>query len=306
MEFLPDHFSEWQRFNTQGPNMLLDGDLLRSVIIEVLRKHQRRFDGSDPFRVQHLFHEVAAVAHTKGLQVSDGMDAWRMNSMIPELHVNLRSPVWTIVWDMIIEGILRPGAADGDKFELPYIHVTDYGRQVISGELTPYDPTGYLKELKFRIPEIDPVIEKYIAEAAETLRRHCLLSSTVTLGCASEMAFLLLSDAYRAALKPIDQTAYEASVEKTRGIKQHHQVFMAEYQKIVPKLKAELGTDWVTGMEKSLDHVFSYFRQMRNNAGHPSGYTFTKEMVAAHLILFPSYLRHIYDLIKWCDTNRPL
>ena len=36
----------------------------------------------------------------------------------------------------------------------------------------------------------------------ETLRRHCLLSSTVTLGCASEQAMLLLIERTAAALEP--------------------------------------------------------------------------------------------------------
>jgi hypothetical protein len=285
--------------------MILDYSNLRFVIVECLGKDRPRFGGS-PFRVEHIFHEVAEIARARGLEVRAGMNAWNMNHDVPELHGNLRTPVWTIVWDLIIEGVLRPGAENGEPFDLPFIHLTEHGRKVIAGALTPYDPSGYLSELKTRIPVIDPIIEKYVAEAAETLRRNCLLSSTVTLGCASEKAFLLLSDSYRDALAPASQAAYDLALTKTRGIKQHHQAFMAEYHKLKARLKTDKGTDWLTGMDNALDHVFSYFRDMRNSAGHPSGYAFAKELAASHLMIFPYYLRLMYDLIQWCDANKPL
>ncbi len=286
--------------------MILDHDNLRSVVVECLRKERPQFGVRDPFRVEHLFREVAEVAHTRGLEVRAGMNAWNMHHDIPELHANLRAPIWSIVWDLIVEGVLRPGAANSEPFDLPYIHVTEHGKKVIAGDVTPYDPSGYMKELKNRIPAIDPIIEKYIAEAAETLRQNCLLSSTVTLGCASEMAFLLLSAAYRNSVDPATQAAYDRALAKTRGIKQHHQAFMAEYQKLKPQLKADKGNNWLTGMDNAMDHVFSYFRDMRNSAGHPSGYAFTKELAASHLMIFPYYLRLIYDLTEWLDAHSPI
>lgn len=285
--------------------MVLDNDILRSIVIECLRKDRPQFRSDPAFSVNILFREVAELARAKGLEVRPGTNAWLMNHDVPELHGNLRTPIWTIVWDLIIEGVLRPGAENGEP-SLPYIRVTDHGKRAITGMVTPYDPSGYLQELKTRIPTLDPVIEKYIAEAGETLRRNCLLSSTVTLGCASEKALLLLSDSYRNALSSTSQTAYDVVVSDTRGIKQHHQAFMVEYQKLRPKLKSDKSTDWLTGMDHALDHIFSYFREMRNSAGHPSGFAFTKELASSHLTLFPYYLRLMYDLIEWCDANKPL
>ena len=287
--------------------MILDYDKLRSVIIECLRKGQPEFGNhARPLQVNYLFQEVAEIARARSLEYQPGMPAWKMNYDRPEIHANLRSLIWSIVWDLIIEGVLRPGVELGGEFELPHIHLTEHGKKVITGTVTPYDPSGYLKDLTTRVPTIDAAIEKYIAEAVETLRRNCLLSSTVTLGCASEKAFLLLSNAYENVLTPTDKAAYELAVSKTRGIKQHHQVFMTEYQKLTSRLKADKGTDWLTGMNNALDHVFSYFRDMRNSAGHPSGYAFTKELAASHLMTFPYYLRLIYDLIEWCDSNKQL
>ncbi|MBI1345876.1 hypothetical protein GC163_06265 [bacterium] len=286
--------------------MVLNEDILRTVVIEILRKERPQFGGGEPFQVDHLFREVAEIAKQRGLEVSSGMNAWTMKREIPELHANLRAPIWRIVWDLIIEGVIRPGRGTSEPFDLPCIHVTEHGKTAISGSITPYDPSSYLQELKKRIPAIDSVIERYLAESAETLRRNCILSSTVTLGCASEKAFLLLSDAYRDALNPPAQAAYDRSLSKARGIKQHHDIFMKEYEKLSPKLKSAYGPDWLTGMNNAMIHVFSYFRDMRNSAGHPSGYAFTKELAASHLMIFPYYLRLIYDLIEWCDSNKPI
>ena len=50
-----------------------------------------------------------------------------------------------IIWDFIIEGIVRPGPLDGSDQGLPHFHVTEYGREKIKGgPALPYDPDGYL------------------------------------------------------------------------------------------------------------------------------------------------------------------
>ncbi len=117
---------------------------------------------------------------------------------------------------------------------------------------------------------------------------------------------MLLSDSLRNALGPAAQAAYELAISKTRGIKQHHEKFLDEYEKIKPRLKAAKGTDWLTTMDNALELVFSYYRNERNSAGHPSGYALSKEHAASHLMIFPHYLRSIYDLIEWCDANMPI
>jgi hypothetical protein len=193
---------------------------LRSIIVECLRR-DRPFDpSSSPFRVQFLWAEVAAIAKARDLKVdSNGNKAWLENRHgPPELHPNLRGPVWSIVWDLIVEGLLRPG--DKSEFDLPHIHVTEHGKEAFKGTITLYDPDSYLKALAEKVPSADPIIMKYIAESAETLRRNCLLSSTVTLGCAAEQAFLLLLDAYRDALNPVNKSAFEKAMEKKQFVKQ--------------------------------------------------------------------------------------
>lgn len=81
---------------------------------------------------------------------------------------------------------------------------------------------------------------------------------------------------------------------------------MKWFAKFVPKLKASQGSDWLTQMQSSLTFVFDYFRNARNDAGHPTGTAFSKELVQSHLVVFRSYVRLIYELMEWMNANKPL
>lgn len=61
-------------------------------------------------------------------------------------------------------------------------------------KIQPHDLDGYLTLLKTEIPSLDVEIERYITESLQAYRRGLLLSSTVTMGVASEKAFILLHE----------------------------------------------------------------------------------------------------------------
>jgi hypothetical protein len=285
--------------------MLLDEHQLRSLVIACLQKDRQ----NEPLQISYLFTEVARLAKIRDLQYSGNINACLENRYgEPSLHPNLVPSIADIVWDLIVEGVLRPGIGrDNTNLDLPHIHVTPFGKEALAGNITAYDPDGYLKALSAMVPEADSVIITYIAESAETLRRNCLLSSTVTLGCASEQAFLLLLEAYREALNVTDQVTFDKASEKARTIKQKHVEFMKWYEtKLKPSLKSAFGSDGITELETALTFVVGYFRTNRNDAGHPSEAKFSRNISSAHLVMFPSYLRVIYDVIAWLDTNKPL
>src|SRR2546421_6202321 len=39
-----------------------------------------------------------------------------------------RARVWSIFWDLLIEGVVRPGLRDGMNEELPFYHITEFGQ----------------------------------------------------------------------------------------------------------------------------------------------------------------------------------
>jgi len=122
-----------------------------------------------------------------------------------------RERVRQIVWEFILQGILAIGLNEAD-LGLPFVSVTEHGKKVLeSGEIwLPYDPDGYLKNLKTEIPNIDPIIEMYITENLQAYLKGLMFSSAVMLGVASEQAFLILLDTLTNALKnPKEKKKFE-------------------------------------------------------------------------------------------------
>lgn len=280
---------------------------LRAVIVQCLQRKRPTHTVPESLSVPRLIEEVATFAKTHNLKVA-GYDPWINNGYgTPEPSPHFGPRVWDVVWDLIVEGILRPGRGT-DKLELPALHVTDYGKAALADATTPYDPDGFLKALTEAVPAADPEIVAYIGEAAKTLRSSCLLSSTFMIGLASEKLLLMMVDALAMALNPADSTQFITDVKGNWMIKHKYDVFKRwSDTKLKPAMKAKGALKQLMNQfDDGFNLIAPYFRDLRNTAGHPSATTFTRDRVLSHLILFPSYLRSMYKVIDWMGTNKPL
>lgn len=207
--------------------------------------------------------------------------------------------VQSIIWDLIIEGVVRPGLNDGSNNDLPFFHVTDFGKQRLKdGPKSPYDPDGYLKRLKDEVPDLDPIIVIYLNESLHTFRIGCLLSSTISLGCTSEKALLVLIATYADALPEAMQEKFRKNTEG-RMIKRQFDEFR---RMLDSHLKGLLPTDLADGLDITLNAVFEMIRSQRNDAGHPTGKDVHREQTYASLVILPTYLKKVYKLIDWLKT----
>jgi hypothetical protein len=282
--------------------MVIDEQLARTLVLEALRNH----NPSEPLSSDSIVGATAHIAKRRDLNYTDTIKAWHNEHGRITLHPNLNLKILDIVWDLIVEGVLRPGFNESNP-NYPHLHLTVFGRDAIKAEATPYDPDAYLKALKEKVPEIDPITFRYIAESAQTLRQNCLLSSTVTLGCASEQAFLVLVENYQDALNPTNRATFEKAVNKSWMIKPKHAEFMKWYDSdLKTRIKIDFSSDQIGELDTAFNFVFSYFRTNRNDAGHPSDVAFNRQICAAHLTIFPSYLRVFYDLVAWLAKDKPL
>lgn len=284
----------------------MDPNELRSLVIECLRRTGCVTQaGMDPYQLRDLFHAIAEVAKQRGLKTVGGHDV-ATNDCPPQLYANLSTPVSDICHDLIVEGVIRPGALyRPDLLDLPFIHLTEHGQRFIQDVNTPYDPEGFVRRLKEAVPNIDTVIETYVAESAKTLRGNCLLSSTTALGCASEQAFLLLLEATRDALTPTHKTTFDNAMRGKFVIKAKYEEYKVQFATLVEThAKARFTRDWVEQkLEASLNLLFQYFRMNRNSTGHPSGAAFDRETCYANLMMFPGYVKVICGLTDWLKTN---
>jgi hypothetical protein len=267
------------------PGIVLNFDYLHSRVVEIAKQRGLKHD------------------HNGGL-----VDPWQQSYHGVEiLREDWKLCVHDTVWDFIVEGVLRPGSANGQHLQFPYLHVTDYGREALKGPQTPHDPTGYFKHFDSQVPNVDPVIKSYLAESVNTLRANCLLSSTITLGCASEKAFLLVAEKFSLGLELVEKHKFDREFEQARTIKSQHKVFVTWYEKrLQQRIKSGKGSDFENELSSALQFVFGFFRVMRNDAGHPIETKFSKPLEAQNLQLFPHYLKLLYELMDWMDANKPL
>jgi len=203
-----------------------------------------------------------------------------------------------IIWDLIIERILTIGI-DSTNPNWPFLKLTSYGHSIVESQKPiPHDPSGYLSRVKEEIPNIDEVIYKYLEESIHTYNIGVYLSASVTLGCASEKALLLLIESYIKSIK--DSTKQESFRSKVQGrmIKRQYEEFSKAITAHMDKLPKELSDNITT----ILLGVFEMIRNNRNDAGHPTGKVIKKEQIYAYLQVFIEYCKRIYGLIEYFNN----
>jgi len=171
-----------------------------------------------------------------------------------------------IIWDLIIERIVTIGT-NASNPNWPWLKLTEYGKKIVSEvNATPHDPSGYLNRLKKEVPNIDLIIITYLEESLKTYNVGALLSSTITLGCASEKALLILIESFGNAIQ--DTKRNEKFVGDTRG-----KVIKRQFDILVQNLngiKGHLPGDIIDGLDTMLLGIFEMIRNYRNDIGHPT------------------------------------
>lgn len=251
-------------------------------------------------QITSLHPYIARLAIERGI-VPDSANS--RNFFGPSQHeLSPKHKTWIedIMWDLIIEGVIRPGLGDTINNGWPWYHVSEYGKTVLGNNPPqPYDPDSYLARVK-AISDIDDIILSYLEESLKAFRIHCLLSSMITLGCASEKAILLLIDACHTSLKnPTDKADFTKKID-TISIKRKHD----EFQNILKtKILLTLPYDIKENLDNYLTGLFSIIRAHRNDAGHPSGKVIQREHLYSYLVVFPTYLEKVYTLMDWLSRN---
>jgi hypothetical protein len=281
--------------------LALSYEQLRSLVIQHLAQPTR-----DPRQLNDLYGGVAKLAVDQHGIIPHREGQTGIIQLMHGSGVRLTEKdcgrVASIIWDLIIEGVVRPGKENGGDAQLPFFYVTDFGKERIKDPLTPYDPDGYLKATRRDVSGVDDVIMTYLAESLHTFRIGSLLSSTITLGCASEKALLLLIGAYGDALQSPRQEKFR---KNTEGLVIKRQ--FDEFNKMLDShLKGLLPADLKENLDVALLAVFALLRTNRNEAGHPTGKTVQREQAYASLTVFPTYLKKVYELIAWLKANAPL
>lgn len=259
---------------------------IRSAVLE----HLRRCREGD--LANGTYEAVTAILKKRSQQTLDQADIILMEQVFHDLY---------------LERIIVPSASAGmvqdeiGKMSWPKYRVTEFGVSVLgSKEYVPYDPDGYLAQLKKDIPEVDPIVIMYLEEALVCFRTGCLLAAAVMMGCAAEKVMLQLIDAFGQAIS--DPKSNRKYLDEVQGriISKKYAALWNRLQRIQESLPADLSDD----LHVHLDRVFDLIRTARNEAGHPTGKMPSRESVHANFILFPTYCRQVYGLISYFSDSR--
>jgi hypothetical protein len=227
----------------------------------------------------------------------------RVDPHSPERHLD-ESEKWRVqelVWMLIIQGVLMPGAGDGQS-GWPFLQVTEYGKKCLAADrLLPHDPDGFLDEFRNQVPDADPVITEYLTEALQCFLRGLNRAAAVMLGGASEKAVLLLVEAYGNAISDSGlQQTFQGKIAKATTLLRKYEEFEKRFGQSANALPSALREN----VASLLHGVFDLIRNSRNEAGHPAtGVVVDRDVVYSHLRLFVPYAARIYALIRWFGQN---
>lgn len=206
-----------------------------------------------------------------------------------------------VFWEFIIQGIVAPGTNLSTP-DLPWFHLTDYGRKVLESEgVLPHDPAGYLQRFRNDVGTPDPTVEAYLSESLNCFTRGTYIASVVMLGVASERAFLLLCNALLNALSdPNEKSAFETILRRL-AIKPKEDWVLSKIQAIQSTRPRPL-PDNVNIM---LTLIFDFIRSQRNNLGHPQDNPpkTTREEAFVNLRMFPGYYKMLNQVMEYLSLN---
>lgn len=273
------------------PELKIPFEELKSLVIDSIRSH------APSFEFMNLCNTVGNKAVKK--EIVKNPHPANYQAISYTLQKRDENRVREIIWNLIIERVLTIGDFYHDSW--PHLSLTEYGEKVLeSDQPVPNDPSGYLTRIKNEIPELDNVIEIYLSESIKTYNINQLLSATITLGCASEKALLLLIDSYTETF--VDNIQQEKFNKKTEG--KFIKTKFEEFDKEIKGIMCQLPSDLKDNYTNTLTGIFEMIRRNRNLAGHPTGKQIDKDTLFANLQVFIPYCRYIYELKKYFKDTK--
>jgi hypothetical protein len=169
------------------------------------------------------------------------------------------------------------------------------------GEVLPFEIERFPEVLSENIPNIDPIIVRFVAEAIVSLKAGSNLGCAFLLGGASEKAFFLLVDTYAKAIP--DETMKGRFTSRTSGkfISKVYDEFKNSWKS---SLNKPTGYGWTNDIEIKIEQIFQFCRICRNEAGHPHlPPNLDKGVLLANMGQFVKYVEDLYAMIGFYEIN---
>ncbi|MCK9276438.1 MAG: hypothetical protein M0P57_15270 [Syntrophales bacterium] len=170
------------------------------------------------------------------------------------------------------------------------------------GEVLPFEIERFPQLLRERIPDVDPIIVRFMEEAIIAAKAGANLGCAFLLGGASEKAILTLIDVYTKAIS--EDKMREQFVARTSGrfISRIFDEFKRSWKSSLNKPNGHV---WSNDLEIKIENIFQFCRICRNEAGHPHlPPNLDKGVLLANMGQFLKYVEDLHELIRYYQQNK--
>jgi len=209
--------------------------------------------------------------------------------------------------DLLIQGILAPGAYGNYGANLPYFHVTEHGLICLNQrDILPYDKDGYLKKIK-DISNVNEWVVFYITEALKCFNANCLNSAVINIGLAGEVIAEELIKGFKHYLskkEPRMLTTFENALRSATAISIKYDRYLNNRKSYLRNHPSDTA---LMSFSKTLDTpstsiYATYTRLTRNSLSHHSEVIMDRIQVLMFFVSLVKYCQLQYDLINYYNA----
>lgn len=208
----------------------------------------------------------------------------------PRLDGNDAELVRDAFWDLFRQGYITLGSNDSNP-QWPHFRISHLGGALLE-QGQPYRFTNtatYLDMVREHVPDLDEITAMYLNEAVQSFYAGCILASCVMLGVATENRFLRLLEA--AFASPMHGEAFRV-VRNERTILRK----IVKFTNLSRNHLRDLPNDISEDLETNFSSIQAVIRTFRNEAGHPTGNSPSREQTYVLLQLFAPYAKKLAQL----------
>jgi len=177
------------------------------------------------------------------------------------------------------------------------------GDGLCPGGVLPFEIDNLPETLSAKIPNIDPVVRRFIEESINAYKANCILSAAFMLGAASEKLIHLLIESFSKSIEDDKQRErFTQRVSKNKVISAKWEEFKKSYSSCKSKPNDPILSQ---DIDTIIGNIFQFCRIMRNEVGHPQIVPdLDKGVILANIGNFVQYSERIYALMEYFNENK--
>ncbi len=218
------------------------------------------------------------------------------------------------VYYLLNQQIIGPGNARGISANLPWVHVTAYGRKCMEfQDILPYDADGYLDRVK-NCSQNDAWDVYYISQVLKCFNNGLYDAATMMLGIESEYLTCRLIENYEAFLtknEPQEKIAIEKELKTCQGkISKKYTAYYKSLNEIKGKKDAsnQIVYPYLKALSPKMDDAanasfMNYLRLTRNELAHPSSVKMDPTETMLLIVAFLKYYKIQNEFLDYYVKN---